>query len=281
MNPSELFSPGAWLVVAAVFGALWGSFANVVVCRWPKGLSVAWPGSHCPTCGTLIAPFDNIPLISFLVLAGRCRTCGASIPWRYPLIELSIALLSAACFKDTVLYVGVIEPVTVINYLVSFTFCWALVVIAFIDLQTQMIPIMLTWGVTVLGLGAHLLLPGGEPIDAAIGVSVGFGVIWILGQGYRLLRGELGIGLGDAHLVAMVGAVTGWDGALFCLVAGSIQGAAVQLVMYLADRRWREGPVSPWRRPVPFGPFLAIGALEFVVFGSTLEPHYLSLLNLR
>lgn len=269
------------MVIAGVFGALWGSFANVVICRWPKGLSVAWPGSHCPTCGTPIAPFDNVPLLSFLLLAGRCRSCGASISWRYPVVEISVALLSAACFKDTVLFVGSMELVTVINYLVSFSFCWALVVIAFIDIQTQMIPTMLTGGVAIVGLAAHLLLPGGEPTDAAIGVVVGFGVIWLLGQGYRLLRGELGIGIGDAHLVAMVGAVLGWRGALFCLVAGSVQGALIQLVMYLADRRWREGPVSPWRRPVPFGPFLAVGALEFVIFGAELEPLYLSFINLR
>jgi len=281
MSPFEIFPFWAWLVIAGAFGSLWGSFANVVICRWPKGLSIAWPGSHCPSCGTLIEPFDNIPILSFLLLAGRCRTCGAAIAWRYPLVELSIALLSAACFKDTVLNAASFEPATVVDYVVSFAFCWALVVIAFIDLQTQMIPTLLTSAMTIVGLLAHLTLPNGEPVDAAIGVGVGFGVIWILGQGYRLLRGEVGIGLGDAHLVAMVGAMLGWRGALFCLVAGAIQGALVQLAMYLVDRRWREGPISAWRRPVPFGPFLAAGALEFVVIGARLDPLYHALITLR
>jgi leader peptidase (prepilin peptidase)/N-methyltransferase len=187
------------------------------------------------------------------------------------LVELSVALLSAASFEETVLSAASVELVTVADYLVSFAFCWALVVIAFIDLRTQMIPTLLTTSMTVVGLAAHLVLPGGQPTDAAIGVGVGFGIVWVLGQGYRLLRGEVGMGLGDAHLVAMVGAVLGWRGAIFCLVAGAIQGALTQLVMVIVDRRWREGPVSAWRRPVPFGPFLAAGALEFVVIGGDID----------
>jgi leader peptidase (prepilin peptidase)/N-methyltransferase len=281
MAPLQIFPAYVWLLVAGAFGAIWGSFANVVIVRWPQDLSIAWPGSHCFSCGTPIAAYDNVPVLSFLLLRGRCRTCGGAIATRYPLVELALGLLSAACFRDTVLLAGSLEAVTLINYAVSFAFCWALVVIAFIDLATQLIPTRLTAAVTAIGLAARLLLPGGEALDGAIGVAVGFGAVWALGQGYRLLRGEVGMGLGDAHLMAMVGAIVGWRGALFCLVAGAVQGALVQLSMMLADRRWREGPVSAWRRPVPFGPFLAVGALEYVVFGASLEPYVLGLLSLR
>lgn len=278
MNELDIFPTSLWLLIAGVFGAIWGSFANVVIWRWPRGGSIAFPASHCPSCGTAIAAYDNIPVLSFLLLRARCRTCAAPISTRYPLVELSIGLLSAACFRESVLLVGELSFVSVISYVVGFAFCWSLVVIAFIDLDTQLIPTTLTAAITVLGLAAHLTLPGGEPANAAIGVALGFGVVWGLGQGYRLLRGEVGMGLGDAHLVAMVGAVLGWQGALFCLVAGSVQGALVQLVMFIADRRWRQGPVSAWRRPVPFGPFLAVGALEHVVFGQQLESFYRLLL---
>jgi leader peptidase (prepilin peptidase) / N-methyltransferase len=283
MAPLLIFPGYVWLLMAGAFGSLWGSFANVVIVRWPQGLSIAWPGSHCFSCGTPINAWDNVPILSFLWLRGRCRTCGGAIALRYPMVELALALLSAACFRDTVLLADSLEAVTLINYALSFAFCWALVVIAFIDLATQLIPTKLTAAMTVIGLAARLLLPGGggDALDGAIGVAVGFGVVFSLGQGYRLLRGEVGMGLGDAHLMAMVGAVIGWRGALFTLVAGAVQGALVQLVMYLADRKWREGPVSSWRRPVPFGPFLAIGALEVVVFGASLEPLVLRLLTIR
>ncbi len=272
MNAQDLFPTWLWLVAAGLFGSIWGSFANVVIHRWPQNRSVAWPASHCPTCGTPIAPWDNVPVLSYLLLRARCRTCGVTISWRYPLVELSVALLSISCFKSTVLVAEPLEWFALAEYLVNFAFCWALVVVAFIDLDTQLIPISITATITVVSLAAHLLLPGGTPQDAAIGMVVGFGVVWVLGQGYRLVRGELGMGMGDAHLMGMVGALLGWRGALFCLAIGAVQGALVQLLMYLGDRRWREGPVPAWRRPVPFGPFLAAGALEYVVLGSWIEP---------
>jgi len=188
------------------------------------------------------------------------------------LVELAVAMLSVASFKSTVLVAGSFETYALVEYGVTFAFCWALVVVAFIDLATQLIPTTLTAAMTVLGIASHLVLPGGTPKDAALGMVLGFVAVWILGQGYKLVRGELGMGLGDAHLMAMIGATLGWEGALFSLTAGAVQGALAQLVMYVTDRRWREGPVSAWRRPVPFGPFLAIGALELVVFGSHIEP---------
>lgn len=280
MTALDIFPEPLWLVFAALFGALWGSFANVVIWRWPRGQSVAFPASHCPSCGTSIAPYDNVPVFAFLWLRGRCRSCAGAISWRYPLVEASMALLSAAAFQDSVLYAGTLEVVTLLHYLMSFVFFWALVVVAFIDLDTQLIPTSITAVVTALGLGANLALPGGEATDAAIGVALGFGIVWLLGNGYRLLRGEVGMGLGDAHLVGMVGAVVGWQGALFCLVAGSIQGALAQLILVVADRSWRHGPVSPWRRPVPFGPFLVAGALEYAVFGDRLTPLYRQLFTL-
>jgi leader peptidase (prepilin peptidase)/N-methyltransferase len=272
MTLLDIFPSALWLVFAGLFGSIWGSFANVVICRWPQGRSVAWPGSHCPTCGTLIAAWDNVPVLSFLALRGRCRACGVTISWRYPLVELSVALLSVSCFRNTLLASEPLEWLSLVEYLVTFAFCWALVVVAFIDLDTQLIPTGLTTAITVVCLAAHLTLPGGAPRDATAGLVLGFTMVWALGQGYKLVRGELGMGMGDAHLMAMVGAMLGWQGALFTLAAGSMQGALAHLAMYLTDHRWREGPVPAWRRPVPFGPFLVMGALEYTVLGSWLEP---------
>lgn len=272
LDALDIFPPWAWLLLAGLFGSMWGSFANVVICRWPHARSIVWPASHCPSCGTPIAPWDNVPVLSFLLLRGRCRACGVTISWRYPVVELAVALLSASCFKTTVLAAGSLGWVGLVEYLVTFAFCWALVVIAFIDVATQLIPTSITAGVTALGLASHLVLPGGTPWDAALGMVLGFGVVVALGQGYRLFRGEVGMGLGDAHLLGMVGAVLGWRGALFTLVAGAVQGAVVQVTMFAADRTWREGPIPAWRRPVPFGPFLVLGALEHLVLADRLEP---------
>ena len=160
MSALDIVPASLWLAFAALFGALWGSFANVVIWRWPRGQSVVSPPSHCPTCGTPVAPFDNVPVLAFLWLRGRCRSCAGAISWRYPLVEAAVGLLSMAAFQSSVLYAGTVEVVTVLHYLVSFAFFWALVVVAFIDLDTQMIPTGITGAVTVLGLGAHLLLPG-------------------------------------------------------------------------------------------------------------------------
>lgn len=272
LTPLDIFPLYAWLLFAGFFGSIWGSFANVVICRWPRGRSVSFPASHCPVCGTPIHPWDNIPVLSYLLLRARCRSCGVTISARYPVVELAVAMLSVAAFKSTVMVADSFEWYPFIEYLVTFAFCWSLVVVAFIDLDTQLIPTTLTTVMAVVGIASHLLLPGGTPKDAALGMVLGFVVVWALGQGYKLVRGELGMGLGDAYLMAMIGATLGWQGALFSLTAGAVQGALAQLVMYVSDRKWREGPVSAWRRPVPFGPFLAIGALEMVILGSYIEP---------
>jgi len=271
MDALDLFPRLFWLGVAGIFGSIWGSFANVVIWRWPLSGSVVHPPSHCPSCGSLIAPYDNIPVLSFLLLRGRCRHCGAAIAVRYPLVELAVALLSVACFKNTVLAAHSLAPVHLVDYALTFAFCWTLVVVAFIDLATQLIPTLLTSVVAAAGLMGQLLLPGGDATDGALGVIVGFGSVWALGHFWRLVRGELGMGLGDAYLLAMVGAFLGWQGALLCLVAGAIQGALIQLTILAATRRKHSGPVPALSRPVPFGPFLAIGGLELVVFGDEIQ----------
>ncbi len=267
MDPLDIFPSGFWLAVAALFGALWGSFANVFIWRWPAGLSVVRPRSHCPSCGTPVAAYDNVPVLSYFLLRGRCRSCAGTISFRYPVVEASLAALSAAVWSDTVLAAGSLELVTVANYLVSFLLCWALVVVAFVDLDTQLVPTGLTNAVAVVGLAAHLTLPGGRPTDAAIGAVVGFGSVLALSHAYRLVRGQAGMGTGDGYLLAAVGAHLGWQGVLFTLAAGALQFLVVHVVVLAGTRREGPGPVPLSRRPAPLGPFLSAGALEFFVLG--------------
>jgi leader peptidase (prepilin peptidase)/N-methyltransferase len=187
-------------------------------------------------------------------------------------VEAAVALLSMAAWKDTVLAAGTLELVTVANYLASFAFCWTLVVVAFIDLDTQLVPSGVTGVVAAVGLAAHLTLPGGQPTAVAIGTAIGFGAVWTLNHGYRLIRGQPGMGMGDAFIMAMVGAHLGWQGVLFTFSAGAVQLLAVQLTLHAASRSSREEPIPLLRRAVPLGPFLAAGALEFYVLGDRLDP---------
>jgi len=274
MDPLFVFSEPTWLVIAGLFGAVFGSFANVVVYRLPAGRSIAQPGSHCGSCGTCIKAYDNIPVLSYLILQGRCRACGSRISYRYAVVELSMALLAVAVFRHTVLEAGTLEAATALNCLVSFAFCWTLLVVAFVDLDTQLIPTSLTDPMVVVGLAAHVLLPGGTPTTSAIGVIVGFGVPYGLSVFGRLFFGYDVLGLGDARLLAMIGAFLGWPGALFAFVAAAFQSLIAQAIIFASElgKKRTESEVPPWRRPFALGPFIVLGALELFVFQGWITP---------
>lgn len=264
-------------VFAGVFGAMLGSFLNVCVYRLPRNESVVRPPSHCPSCGKRIAWYDNVPLLSYVLLRGRCRHCSGRISLEYPAVELAAALIWAGA----VLWFG--ASLAALSAAVLATLALG---IALTDARHYVIPDELSLGGLGLGLGLSLA-PGGLRLrDAALGAVVGFALLgvvkvggdWALARG--LIRGEelaqvleegerpTTLGLGDLKMMAMVGSFLGWRGVLLTAFLGSLAGVVVYLPLLLVRRR----------TPVPFGVFLAVGAVATVVFGNWLIAWYASLL---
>ncbi len=228
-------------------GAVVGSFLNVCIVRLPEGGSVIFPGSRCPACRTKIRPIDNIPIASFILLRGRCRSCRAPISWRYPLVEL----LNAVGYVLLVRVFGLGWETAVYALLYS-----ALLVVTFIDLEHQIIPDRITLPGIVLGLiFSATVLPVGWR-DAFIGLILGGALFWGLAVISEWWLGQEGMGGGDIKLIAMIGAFLGWKDVLVTIflasVIGSIGGIAAMLI---EGRAWRS------KYKIPFGPFLAAGAL--------------------
>jgi leader peptidase (prepilin peptidase)/N-methyltransferase len=236
------------LVYATLWGAAWGSFLNVVIWRLPRGENLAHPPSRCPGCGNGIAWYDNIPILSWLLLRGRCRHCRTSISARYPLVELIGAGLGAGLWL--VVSHGRIgtEPLQVIAmvFLFAFFFAMILVAIAFIDLDLTIIPHALTFPAMAWGLLAALLrpktgawvdfFPPVDIVDAAIGCVGGAAVIYLVFAAHRLATGRIGLGGGDATMLAAIGANLGWQSILFVLMFASFQGLLAAVGLYAWER---------------------------------------------
>ena len=256
--------------IAVWWGATWGSFANVCVHRIPRGGSLVWPGSHCPACGEPIAWHDNIPLVSYLLLAGRCRTCETRISPRYPLLEAIVAALSLLLWQR--------HPGS-LAYLAEFTFALALVVMSAIDLELKIIPDRITLPGIPLFFALGFLVDLAPWTERLFGAVAGYVLVWLLALLYEKLRGRAGLGLGDGKLLALVAAFLGVRALQWVFLLGSLQGLLVAVpLLALARRRGRVRSVT--RTEVPFGPFLALGALEALVIGSdTLSAWAVSLLS--
>lgn len=227
--------PGWFLTVATfTFGLLWGSFLNVVIYRVPRELSVVRPASRCPGCGTPIAGYDNIPVLSFLLLRGRARCCGARMSPRYPLVELIGGAISLAVWKVLVLGqlgadVSFVRALAVYGAYLALGL--GLVAAAFIDAEHMFLPDSIMFGGIVLGI-ATATLRGMELTEAIVGAVVGFVVIWLpFIFLYKGLLGRTGMGLGDAKLLALAGAWLGWPGTLLVLVGGAIQGTLYAMAL--------------------------------------------------
>lgn len=248
------------LIFAFAFGAAIGSFLNVCIYRLPAGLSIVSPGSRCPSCLTPIRPIENIPIVSYIFLRGRCRTCGVHISLRYLVVEALTGLLSVAL----VLRFGV-TPAAILY----FAFSAALVVITFIDIDHQIIPDAISLPGIAIGLTSSFVVRDTpSPIDSAIGILVGGGILYAVAIGYEWWTGTEGMGFGDVKLLAMIGAFLGWRAVPVCLLIGSLTGSIVGVGAILAlgkDRKF----------PIPFGPFLAAGALIALFFGKQLIDWYL------
>lgn len=236
-----------------------GSFMNVCIYRLPDRTSIIHPGSRCPRCGSAIRFYDNIPVFSYLLLRGRCRHCSASIPVRYPMVELLGGTSALAAYLSFGLTV---------RALVAFIFIATLIVVTFIDIDHRKILDRITLpGIPLFSL-ASLAIPSVSIVDSLLGILAGGGSLLLVATAYSLLTGREGMGGGDIKLLAMIGAMVGWQGVLFTIFASSAIGTITGLLLML---RQREG----MRLAVPFGPFLSIGAVAYLFFGPGIISWYL------
>ncbi len=242
------------LIITFIMGTCIGSFLNVCICRIPESRSIVTPGSACTKCNTPIKFYDNIPIISFLLLFGKCRTCSEPISVRYPLVELLTGLLALA---------SVIRLNMSIDFIIYFIFICALVVITFIDLDHQIIPDIISLSGIPIGLLSSLFLASICFTDALIGALIGGGSLFLIAWGYQLITGKEGMGGGDIKLLAMIGAFIGWQGVFFTIFAASVSGSLIGAVLMLFTQK-------NLKFAVPFGPFLSLGAIAYIFFGPEL-----------
>ena len=291
-RPAELPAPLALasLAFAFVVGACWGSFLNVVIARVPEGISVVSPRSRCPKCGSPIAAWDNVPILSWLALRGKCRSCQAPISARYPMIELVIAMAAAAVVARAGWSLQALE---------LFVLVCLLTAIAFVDLDTWTVPHPLWIALVATGLGFGVVQMLEESsvellVSRLIGAAGGgllLGAVVVAATGIFRRTGRIGpeetaMGWGDPLIVVGVGAYLGWRLLPVVVFFASVQGALVGLILRARGSLQGDKPVSPtddWVPPagaVPFGPFLALGALEAAFFGDVALRHLWTLLGL-
>jgi leader peptidase (prepilin peptidase)/N-methyltransferase len=269
-----------------LFGLIIGSFLNVCILRIPSGKSIVLPASACPKCGEAIRPYDNIPVLSYLLLGGKCRGCKTKISWMYPLVELLTGLLFLGCFYAFGISVE--------------TGKWAafsaiMVVLVFTDLRERILPDVVNFTGLAIGLifslftkptdgtalwiANHLFdYPPPAPVlslvDAILGAAVGSGLLWLVSEAYFRLRGREGMGLGDVKMMAMAGAFLGLQRALLTILLGSLLGSLIGAVVIAVGKKGRDFEL-------PFGTFLGAGAMLVVFFGSATLSWYRSFLNVR
>jgi len=266
-----------WPILAAVFGAIWGSFTNVVVHRLPLGESVVKPASRCSSCKVPIAWYHNIPVLSWTLLRGRCANCKQSFSIRYPLVEAAVAAMALAVWlRLSSPEQGVLPELVpvLVAWIFAFAFIIDLVAIALIDLDTLRIPDVLSLPGIILGLVSATLVgdvTGVSVFDSLMGLLIGGGSLLAITYGYFALTGREGMGLGDYRLMAMVGAFLGWRSLLFLMVASALQGLAFALVVRFTGSEDTlpedaQATDESFRHMViPFGPFIALSALEWLV----------------
>ncbi len=276
--------------VAFAFGAIWGSFFNVAIYRWPRGMSVVRPPSHCPACGAPVRWYLNLPILGYLLLRGRARCCGAPLRARYLWVETLSGVLGRAVAERFIVNREATATLSAggLDALLYFAFVGGLVIATFVDLEWMEIPDEVSLPGAALGLATVGLRTGPGPLSAAIGAGVGFLLVQVLFVWvYELATGRRGMGEGDAKLLLMIGAFLGWEAVLFALVAGSFQGLiaaglatafGVPLVPSRPDEPVppstsdvganSEAPADTPSAPMMvFGPMLTLSALEFLFFG--------------
>lgn len=248
------------LAILVLLGLAVGSFLNVCIHRLPRGQSLNSPPSRCPSCDYRLRWFDNIPVLSYVLLGGRCRKCRAGISIRYPLVEL-ITMALFVIHGDVFGWSALLVP--------RLVFACAMVVLFAIDLEHQLLPNVITLPGIVVGLIASAVLPPGL-VDAAIGVLIGGGVLWLIGEAYFRYSGHEGMGGGDVKMLAMIGAFLGWKLVLVTLVLSSIAGSLIGLAV-IGSRK------GGMKYALPYGTFLALGALVASLAGETIVNWYVGL----
>lgn len=255
----ELRHPAA----LAALGAVIGSFLNVVIWRLPRGESLVHPGSRCPSCRKPVKPWDNIPVLSWLLLRGKCRSCGTRIPARYPVVEALTAALFALAGST------VSAPVALA---VALAFVAAMVAVTFIDLDHRIIPDAITLPGMVAGLLLAFTGAGLNPRDALLGLVLGGGGLFAVAAGYRAATGREGLGGGDIKLLGMVGAFLGPGGAFLTIFLGSVTGTLFACAYMLRTGAGRTAEL-------PFGTFLAPAAVFAMLYGARLMASYWGLFS--
>ena len=275
--------PAFFTLTCTALGLIVGSFLNVVILRLPKMMEQGWqreccevldqpapdqepislshPGSHCPGCGVAIKPWQNIPVISWLVLRGRCAQCGMGISVRYPAVELITGVLSGLVAWHFGFGIEALSALALI---------WMLVALTGIDIDTQLLPDSITLPLLWLGLAVNLFAVWTPLSSAVIGAMLGYGSLWSVYWLFKLVTGKEGMGYGDFKLLGALGAWFGWQAVPLMILLSSFVGAALGIAILLSKRQGRD-------TPMPFGPYLAGAGLLTLFFGDTLITEYLQL----
>lgn len=250
-------------IIIFIFGLCIGSFMNVCIYRIPLSKSIVTPRSMCPGCNRLISAYDNIPVISYIILMGKCRNCGIPISFRYPVVEIISGLTALAVFMRFGISV---------EGLVYFAFISALIVITFIDIDHGIIPDTISLpGIPIGFLLASFVLPSMNYKLSLAGLLAGGGSLLAVAWVYNLITKKEGMGGGDIKLLAMIGAFIGWKGVLFTIFVASASGTLVGIAVMLKTQKGM-------KLAVPFGPFLSIGAISYIFFGTALITWYFNFL---
>jgi leader peptidase (prepilin peptidase)/N-methyltransferase len=243
-------------------GCCFGSFFNVVIHRLPNKESLVRPGSKCPHCQHPINALQNIPLVSYVFLRGKCRHCGGRISLRYPIVEGLTGTMALVLFRSYGWH-----P----QFGIEFLFVSLLIIITFIDLDTYLIPDVLSLTGVILGFACSFFSPRLSWFDSLLGIVLGGGFFLLIALGYQYLRNKDGLGGGDIKLLGMIGAFLGWPGVVFTILVSSIVGTVVGLA-------WMQREGNGMSTMLPYGPFLALGATCFLFWGQDFYQWYFGLI---
>ena len=246
-------------VFSIIFGAIVGSFLNVCIIRLPKEESIITPGSHCPHCNHPIMFYDNIPLISYLLLGGKCRYCKRSISAQYPLVEGITAISSFLLF---------LKYGFSLSYLFYFSFVAALMIITVIDLYHQIIPDVISIPGIGVGLLGALIIPHITFFKSLLGILLGGGSLFVVATSYQWLFKREGMGGGDVKLLAMIGAFLGWDAVILTILLSSLIGSITGIIIMVLKGK-------DFKYAIPFGPFLSLGAVIALFYKNEIISWYL------
>ncbi len=245
-------------VLVFLFGLCIGSFLNVCICRLPEGESIVSPGSRCPKCGHCLSWWENVPVVSFLVLRGRCSECGEPISFQYPLVELLTGFISLFLIRRF----GLSWP-----FIVYFCFSCSMIVVTFIDLAHRIIPDAISLPGILAGFACSFLVPEISWTDSLAGILIGGGLLYIVTWGYYLVTKRVGMGGGDIKLLAMIGAFLGWRAIPFVIFISALTGSVIGVIFILIKGAGRN-------YQIPFGPFLAVAAEIQLFFGEDILSLY-------